>query len=673
MSLMNINSRLKVGTRVTGGFAIVLLLLVVVAATGYIGLSTGRSTFGQYSTVAQNAVGVVDADRTFVGLRRNVLMYTSSGSEQALTTARDRLRTLRESLAALVAAATTAERREGLTRVAGLVDGYAATIDQIAQARGARERAVTEGMNVIGARMRAQLTELIQTTLAARNFEAAAFLGVGQEQLALARINALRYLAAPSAQTLETANQQIAAIAPALDRARTVLSAPDAQAKLGQIQEQVPQYAAAVRAAATAIGELDRLVNQVGAQAADRISEALTAIKTSQIAGLNSLRASSDAEMGMSITVALTLTAIAVVAGTLFAWLIGRGISGPVKKMTDSMTALAGGDLTVEIPARENTDEIGDMAKAVEVFKENMIKAREAAAREAEEVKIREARAKRIEELTQAFDAAASAALNTVSSASTELKASATSMTATAEETSRQATAVAAASEQASTNVTTVATATEELSSSIAEITRQVAHSAQIASKAVEESNRTTGAVKGLAEGATKIGDVVKLINDIASQTNLLALNATIEAARAGEAGKGFAVVAAEVKNLATQTAKATEEIAAQVNMIQAATNESVTAIEGIGGTIRQINEIATTIASAVEEQGAATQEITRNVQQASSGTREVSSNIGGVSQAAAETGTAATQVLSASDELSQQSEKLRQQVDHFLANVKAA
>jgi methyl-accepting chemotaxis protein len=218
-----------------------------------------------------------------------------------------------------------------------------------------------------------------------------------------------------------------------------------------------------------------------------------------------------------------------------------------------------------------------------------------------------------------------------------------------------------------------VATATEELSSSIAEITRQVTQSARIAGQAVEESSRTTSTVRGLAEGAAKIGDVVKLINDIAGQTNLLALNATIEAARAGEAGKGFAVVAAEVKNLATQTAKATEEIAAQVGMIQQATGNSVAAIEGIGGTIGQINEIATTIASAVEEQGAATQEISRNVQQASAGTQEVSSNIGGVSQAAAETGAAASQVLSAADELSRQAETLRKEVGTFLADVRAA
>jgi methyl-accepting chemotaxis protein len=384
-------------------------------------------------------------------------------------------------------------------------------------------------------------------------------------------------------------------------------------------------------------------------------------------------RAAADSEASTAATMGLVIAGVALLLSIVLAALIGRGISRPIQAMTGAMGALADAKFETEVPARDNRDEIGEMAKAVQVFKENMVKARDLAAKELEEARKREARAQRIEALTRQFDADAAAALDAVSSASTELKASAGSMTGTAEETTRQATAVAAASEQASTNVTTVATATEELSSSIAEITRQVAQSAQIAGQAVQESERTTGAVKGLAEGAAKIGDVVKLINDIASQTNLLALNATIEAARAGEAGKGFAVVASEVKNLAMQTARATEEIGSQIGMIQTATGNSVAAIEGIGGTIKKIDEIATTIAAAVEEQGAATQEIARNVQQASAGTQEVSGNIGGVSKAAAETGAAAAQVLSASDELSQQSEKLRRQVHQFLADVRAA
>jgi len=258
--------------------------------------------------------------------------------------------------------------------------------------------------------------------------------------------------------------------------------------------------------------------------------------------------------------------------------------------------------------------------------------------------------------------------VDVVASASAEMEASAQSMSATAEETNRQASAVAAASEEASTNVQTVASAAEELSSSISEISRQVTQSSEVARKAVEEAAKTNTTVKGLVEAAQKIGDVVNLINDIAGQTNLLALNATIEAARAGEAGKGFAVVASEVKSLATQTAKATEDIGRQIGAIQGATNDAVNAIHGIGQTIEEIAKIASNISAAVEEQGSATQEIARNVQQASVGTQEVSSNITGVTRAATDTGSAAGQVLTAAQELARQGDALKKEVESFLA-----
>ena len=280
---------------------------------------------------------------------------------------------------------------------------------------------------------------------------------------------------------------------------------------------------------------------------------------------------------------------------------------------------------------------------------------------------------KKLGELADGCEANVKTIVEQVSSAAVETQATAKEMAATAEKTQRQSTAVATASEQASTHVQTVASAAEELSSSVAEISRQVAQSTKITARAVEEVNRTNVSVQSLAEAAQKIGDVVKLINDIAGQTNLLALNATIEAARAGEAGKGFAVVASEVKSLATQTAKATEDIAGQVKAIQDATRKAVEAIKGIGGTISQVSEIATTIASAVEEQGAATQEIARNIQQASAGTREVSTTIADVSQSAGETGRSAAAVLDKSTAIAGQSSELRTKVDVFLGQVRSA
>jgi methyl-accepting chemotaxis protein len=398
----------------------------------------------------------------------------------------------------------------------------------------------------------------------------------------------------------------------------------------------------------------------------ESIAARVVAHQKAAVANIESVRGTTARSMLIGIGVGLAVIAF-------LAFTVGQGVCRPLLAMTGVMSKLAGGDFALAVPATERRDEVGRMAKSVLVFKDNMIAARDAAAREAAEQKLREARAKRIGELTNGFDADVSSVLRTVASATTEMQSTAASMTATAEETSRQAAAVAAGAEEASTNVQTVASASEELTASITEISRQVSESARIANQAVEEAGRTNASVQGLADAAQKIGDVIKLINDIAGQTNLLALNATIEAARAGEAGKGFAVVASEVKSLATQTAKATEEITTQVGAIQSATRHAVDAIQGIGKTIGQINGIATTIAAAVEEQGAATQEISRNVQQAAAGTQEVTSNITGVNQAASDTGAAATQVLSATSELSKQSETLRGQVEHFLAAVKAA
>lgn len=369
---------------------------------------------------------------------------------------------------------------------------------------------------------------------------------------------------------------------------------------------------------------------------------------------------------------ALVAVALLLVIGMSF--LLGRSIVKPILGMTAAMRKIAEGDTSIEVPARDRRDEVGGMAQSVQVFKDNMIEAARLRS-EQDEIEGRSEAEKKnlLSKMADDFEKGVRHSLDTLTGAATEMRATSQSMSATAEETSHQATTVAAVAEQASANVQTVAAATEELSSSVSEIGRQVAESTKIAGQAVEQANRTNVTVQGLSAAAQKIGDVVKLISDIASQTNLLALNATIEAARAGEAGRGFAVVASEVKSLASQTAKATEDISAQVVAMQDATAEAVQAIESIGGTIGSINEIATMIASAVEEQGSATREIARNVQEAAQGTGEVSSNIVGVNEAAGETGAAATQVLASAEQLSGQAATLRADVDRFLANIRAA
>ncbi|MGB6635380.1 MAG: HAMP domain-containing methyl-accepting chemotaxis protein, partial [Bradyrhizobium sp.] len=373
-----------------------------------------------------------------------------------------------------------------------------------------------------------------------------------------------------------------------------------------------------------------------------------------------------------NIVIAIVLIASVVLGAGLF---IGRAISGPLSTMRAAMIELAKGNFEIVLPGLGRVDEIGEIARAVETFKVNA----KQKARDEADAKIRQDQAAAQQRkadminLADEFESAIGEIVETVSSASTELEASASTLTTTAVRSQELTIKVAAASEEASTNVQSVASATEELTSSVNEISRQVQESARIASEAVDQARMTNGRVGKLSEAAARIGDVVELINTIAAQTNLLALNATIEAARAGAAGRGFAVVASEVKALAEQTSKATGEIAQQIDGIQSATRDSVGAIKEISGTVERLSEISSTIAAAVEEQGAATQEISRNVQQAALGTMQVSSHITDVEHGASETGSASSQVLSAAQSLSNDSNRLKLEVGKFLSSVRAA
>jgi methyl-accepting chemotaxis protein len=341
--------------------------------------------------------------------------------------------------------------------------------------------------------------------------------------------------------------------------------------------------------------------------------------------------------------------------------------------MTGAMGTIAEGDTSIAVPCMDRRDEMGAMARALLVFKENAEKVRSMQAqREALEKAAQAEKVAAMNRLADDFEAKIGEIVETVSSASTELEASARTLTATADRSPQLATAVAAASEQATANVQSVASATEQLTSSVTEISRQVQESARMAGDAVDQARATNDRVGELSKAAGRIGDVVELINTIAAQTNMLALNATIEAARAGEAGRGFAVVASEVKALAQQTAKATGEISQQISGIQAATGVSVSAIRAISGTIARLSEISSTIAAAVEELGAATQEISRNVHEAAQGTQQVSSNVGNVERGAGETGSASSQVLSAAQMLSGDSNRLKVEVAKFLESVRA-
>jgi methyl-accepting chemotaxis protein len=374
----------------------------------------------------------------------------------------------------------------------------------------------------------------------------------------------------------------------------------------------------------------------------------------------------------------LSLNAVLLVASAALAlltlWIVLWRVTGSLRHMTDAMARLAAGELATGIPCRDRRDELGSMAYAMGVFKENAEKVRGMQSeREAMEQSAREEKAAAMNGLANELEASVAGVVETVQSASSELNASAVTMSKAASDTAHQSGAVAATTAQASINIQTVASAAEQLSASITEIGRQVADTTRVASDAVEQTHQTNELVEGLAQSAEKIGEVIKLIDAVASQTNLLALNATIEAARAGEAGRGFAVVASEVKALASQTSHATGEIASQVGAIQQSTGEAVGAIRRIAATIERLNGTTNAIAAAIEEQSSATQEIARNVQQVAQGTNEISINISGVTASATETGTVATSVLRAAGELSTQASSLQQHMVGIVRSIRAS
>lgn len=425
---------------------------------------------------------------------------------------------------------------------------------------------------------------------------------------------------------------------------------------------------------ALAAGKPSPITTDALVAASGRALDALTGVPNTAMRALEKRAESNQAAANADLMFHLGLLCVGLLVGTVGLIVVERRIAGPISAMTQVMRTLAAGDHEVSIAGASRRDEIGAMASAVQVFKDNLIRTK--ALEEATALSRASAEEQRkagMRQMASSFEAAVGGIVSMVSSSATELQATAQQMTSTAAETASQSTSVAAAAEEAASNVNTVAAAAEELGSSVQEIGRQVAGSAQLARMAVDEASQTATLVQELSTAVSRIGDVVGLISNIAGQTNLLALNATIEAARAGAAGKGFAVVASEVKALAEQTAKATNEISGQIAQIQTSTGQAVTSISGITGRIREISDVATSIAAAVEQQGAATQEIVRNISQAAQGTGEVTGNIAGVAGAAEETGAAASQVLGAASELSRQSEHLTAEVGLFLATVRAA
>jgi methyl-accepting chemotaxis protein len=665
---------LKIGVRLGIGIGAILLLLAVVAAAAGLGLQGGNANFADYRGMARQTAAAGAMNGELLTARMNVKEFLLKGTDASVTAVSEAIDNLQKVIGNSEALfAGSDEDRNALKAISDDATAYETAFIQVTELRKQRN-ALVDQVNEIGPKIEKNLSEAMRTAFQDTDAEAAYRMGDAIRSLLLARLYVSKFLTENLQEHVDRSHKELADFDTKISTALSQLQNPTRRQLTQEAIDLSKTYLATFDELTKVIFArndlIDNTMNKVGPDMAAQLDSIVTTKKASQ----DELGPRAAAEMNQSMVIALTISGIALVLGLLAGYVIARGITRPISAMTSAMGVLANGDTTVEIPARDQKDEIGVMAGAVQVFKDNMIETDRLRTEQEEQKKRAEAeRRQAMLDLADRFEASVGGVVGAVTSAATELQATAQSLSATAEETSQQSNAVAAASEQMTQNVQTVASATEELSSSIREIGNQVTESSRIVSTAVTQADDTNGKVKALAEAAQKIGDVVTLINEIAAQTNLLALNATIEAARAGEAGKGFAVVASEVKNLATQTAKATEEIAGQVRAIQEATDTSAQAIESIAQTINRVNEISTAIASAVEEQGAATQEISRNVQEASTGTSEVTNNIAGVTQASQQTSAGSTQVLGAASELAKNGEKLKLEVETFLATVRAA
>ncbi|MDP3690425.1 methyl-accepting chemotaxis protein [Bradyrhizobium sp.] len=665
----------KISTKISIGFGCILVLTGLISAISYLEFGKIDRDFNDYSRKVTNGAVISDIDRQFLAFRRYA-GEVSENIEENFAAADKTRKIVREKFDQALRGIKDPVRNAKVKAMADQFDVYSKDFDKVVPMQREQAKLVKEVLDPVGQKLRLDLERLQKNAaVQAGNSNTVILAGEAIKLLMQVRLNSDKALARHDEAFVKVAEAAFVDLKRVLTSFEAAIVNPDVRKQFDEVRSNADKFHDAFAKAMHDSKETSALMNGEMRKAARAIAAEAAAIKESVVAEEHKIEQEVTSLIAWANTMIVWVAVGSLVLGMVLAWLIGRAISRPVVGLCAGMRELAEGNFEVVLPGLGRGDEVGDMAQAVETFK---VKAEQKAREEAEakmkqdQIAAQQRKADMIK-LADDFEGAVGEIIETVSSASTELEASAGTLTSTADRAQELTTAVAAASEEASTNVQSVASATEELSSSVNEISRQVQESSRMANEAVHQARATNDRVGELSKAAARIGDVVELINTIAGQTNLLALNATIEAARAGEAGRGFAVVASEVKALAEQTAKATGEIGQQISGIQAATHESVDAIKEISGTIERLSEISSTIAAAVEEQGAATQEISRNVQQAAQGTQQVSSNIMDVQRGASETGSASSQVLSAAQSLSGDSNRLKLEVGKFLNTVRAA
>ena len=667
--MVGLMARVRVRTRILVGFGILLSLCLAIALFGIVGLGRISGEVDRVVAVSDASTHGLQAGRLFEALQRTAVRYQLKLDDESPNRFAELVPRARTELDA---SGTSAEQLQHARELGQDLDGFAASFAKSVEL-GKQLKDLRLKLMIGGDMLSVASTRLISAARNGGQSSEVGYAGDVETTILQAREATWRFVATNDRRRLSIVNGSLDRAGSTIEAAATNMTIPDKDALTAAVRTALATYRQGFSDLAAAMAASDELTDKVMdpavAAMAARNDQAIQAL----IDDLHATKVGTDNTLAHTALAAKILAVVALAVGAVLATLIGRSIAAPLDAMTRVMSRMAAGERTIDVPAQDQQDEIGEIARAVEVFRAGLIEAEHLAAEQETDRAARDRRAQTLETTSRTFEAQVARLVQSLSDAAKKMEGTAQGMAETAGTMSEQSLAVAGSAEETSGNVSTVASAAEQLAGSIREIGRQVTESSAIAQRALDDAKHSDETVQTLAAGAAKIGEIVQLINGIAAQTNLLALNATIEAARAGEAGKGFAVVASEVKSLATQTARATEEIAAQIAEIQAATREAVSAIGHIGQTIGEINEIAAGIAAAVEQQGAATAEIARNVEQAASGTSEVSRNVAALKATASATGLAASEVLAAAGGLARNAGELSREVDGFIASVNAA